>query len=288
MDMVEAGPARLRVALGQFTAAAADVAVNLSQLVTMLVDGASAGADLVCFPELCLPGYLLDPAAYTEMLIRELARADVTIAAAARDLGVRVMYGTAMAWDAKLHNAVVVVDPGGARTIYAKSHVPVLERAIFAPGEDIVVTADGDLALACCYDLAFPEFCASLADTGARALFFPMAWEKTRAFVFEGLVSARAIENIAYVVCANQTGSMGQTHYYGRSRIIDPLGEVVVEMAEEVGVVTADLDLGWVTRLRSSADSATYPLLADRRPPLVTRRGPTSDQTVADWAAARR
>jgi predicted amidohydrolase len=286
--MVEAGSARLRVALGQFTPAAGDVAANLSQLATMLAAGVRAGADLVCFPELCVPGYLLDPSRYTEMLARDLVRADVTIAAAARDLGVRVMYGTAMVWDGDLHNTVVVVDPGGACTVYAKSHVPVLERAIFAAGEELVVTADGDLALACCYDLAFPEFCASLADTGARALFFPMAWEKKRAFVFEGLVAARAIENIAYVVCVNQTGSMDGTDYYGRSRIVDPLGEVVVEMAEEVGLVTADLDLDWVGRLRSSADSATYPLLSDRRPPLVTRRGPISDRTPLNEAAPKR
>jgi omega-amidase len=192
-----------------------------------------------------------------------------------------------MVWDGDLHNTVVVVDPDGARTEYAKSHVPVLERAIFTAGHDLVVTADGDLALACCYDLAFPKFCASLAETGARALFFPMAWEKQRAFVFEGLVAARAIENIAYVVCVNQTGSMGETHYYGRSRIIDPLGEVVVEMAEEVGLVTADIDLDWVSRLRSSADSATYPLLADRRSPLGTRRGPISGETAFKAAVPR-
>jgi predicted amidohydrolase len=160
----------------------------------------------------------------------------------------------------------------------------VLERAIFTAGEDMVVTADGDLALGCCYDLAFPEFCAALADTGARALFFPMAWEKQRAFVFEGLVAARAIENIAYVVCVNQTGSMGETHYYGRSRVLDPLGNVVVEMAEAVGLVTADLDLDWVSRLRSSADPATYPLLSDRLPPLATRRGPMGTAKVLNEA----
>jgi predicted amidohydrolase len=285
--MVEAGSARLRVGLGQFTSAAGDVAANLSQLETMLVAGVRAGADLVCFPELCVPGYLLDPSRYTETLVHDLVRADVAIAAAAGDLGVRVMYGTAMVWDGDLHNTIVAVDPGGARTVYAKSHVPVLERAIFTAGDDLVVTADGDLGLACCYDLAFPEFCASLADAGARALFFPMAWEKRRAFVFEGLVAARAIENIAYVVCVNQTGSMDETEYYGRSRVIDPLGEVVIEMGEEVGLVSADLDLDWIGRLRSSADSATYPLLADRRPRLATRRGSTSDRALLNETVPR-
>lgn len=269
--MVE-GPARLRVALGQFTAAPGDVAANLSRLTALLAAGARAAADLVCFPELCLPGYMLDPQRYGEDLLRDLFDADNVIAVAARDLGTRVMYGTAQPRDGELHNAVVVVDSRGKRTVYAKSHVPVLERAIFTAGDDLVVTADGDLGLGCCYDLAFPEFCAELADAGARALFFPMAWERERAFVFEGLVAARAIENVAYVVCVNQTGSVEQTHFYGRSRVVDPLGRVVAEMAEQVGLVVSDLDLDWVSRLRSSIDPGTYPLLADRRPPLALRR----------------
>jgi predicted amidohydrolase len=283
-----ADSARLRVALGQFTAAAGDVATNLAQLETMLASGARAGADLVCFPELCLPGYLLDPSRYSEDLLSELANADGAIAAVSRELGVRVMYGTAMTWDGDLHNTVVLVDPDGRQTRYAKAHVPVLERAMFTAGDDLVLTADGDLALACCYDLAFPEFCAGLADAGARALFFPMAWERQRAFVFEGLVAARAIENVAYVVCVNQTGSMQDIHYYGRSRIIDPLGAVVVEMADEVGLVTADLDLGWVSRLRSPTETATYPLLADRRPRLAVALGTSSDHKVANRAEEQR
>jgi predicted amidohydrolase len=272
-----AGPERLRVALGQFCAAAGAVADNLAQLESMLARAVQAGAELVCFPELCLPGYLLDPSRYTESLARELSEADDAIAAGAHQHGVPVLYGTAMAWEGDLHNAVVLVDPSGQRTVYAKSHVPVLERAVFAPGEDLVISADGNLALACCYDLAFPEFCAGLAGTGARVLMFPMAWEKQRAFVYEGLVAARAIENVSYVVCVNQTGSMGDVHYYGRSRVIDPLGRVVIEMAEEVGVTTADLDLGWVSRLRNSVDPATYPLLSDRLPRPATRRGPMTD-----------
>jgi predicted amidohydrolase len=147
------------------------------------------------------------------------------------------------------------------------------ELAVFAAGHELVLTADGDLALGCCYDLAFPQFCAGLADAGARALFFPMAWEQQRAFVFEGIVAARAIENLAYVACANQTGTLGLTRFHGGSRIIDPVGRTVAQMEDEVGIISAEVDLNWVTRLRSSADPASYPLLADRRPQLAVRRG---------------
>ena len=263
----------LRVAVAQFTACAGDVRSNLSLMQNLLEAGAADQADLICFPELCLPGYMLDRASYTDLLLRELGQAEAALHAAARDLRVRVMFGTAQVLAGRLRNTVVVTEPDGARTVYAKTHMVDVERAIFAAGHNLVLSADGDLALGCCYDLAFPQFCADLADAGARVLFFPMAWERPRAFVFESIVAARAIENIAYVVCANQTGVLGTTRFHGGSKIIDPIGNVLAEMGEAVGIASADLDLGWVTRLRSSADPGTYPLLADRRSRLSVRRG---------------
>ncbi len=265
---------RLRISIAQFTAATGDVGSNLAQMLSLLDAGARARADLICFPELCLPGYLLDPAGFTAALLDDLSRAETALQAAARELGVRIMYGTARQRAGLLYNVVAVTEQDGSRTDYAKTHMVKAERAIFAAGHELVLAADGDLGLGCCYDLAFPGFCAGLADAGARVLFFPMAWEQQRAFVFEGIVSARAIENVAYVVCANQVGTCGVMRFHGGSKIIDPVGNTLVEMGEMAGVRTTDLDLGWVTRLRTSADRATYPLLADRLPDMPVWQGP--------------
>jgi predicted amidohydrolase len=267
----------MRIALAQFTPVAGDVDGNLSQMQALLEAGARQRADLVCFPELCLPGYLLEPAAYTGGFLSDLVQAAEALERMARERHVRIVYGTAEMCAGALRNVVAITGPGTARTRYAKTHMVEAERVAFAPGKELVLTADGILALGCCYDLAFPGFCASLADAGARVLIFPMAWETRRAFVFEGIAAARAIENVAYVVCVNQTGTMGLTQFHGGSRIIDPLGNTLVEMGNTVGLVSADLNLDWVSRLRASDDPATYPLLADRRPPLPVRRGPSHD-----------
>ena len=264
----------MRMALAQFTPMAGDVDGNLSQMQALLGTGALQHADLVCFPELCLPGYLLEPAAYTAGFLADLARAAEKLEQTARERQVRIVYGTAEASAGALRNVVVITDP--ARTRYAKTHMVHAERVAFTPGNHLVLTADGVVALGCCYDLAFPGFCASLADAGARVLIFPMAWETRRAFVFESIAAARAVENVAYVVCVNQTGTMGPTQFHGGSRIIDPLGNTLVEMGNTVGVVSADLNLDWISRLRASDDPATYPLLVDRRPPMPVRRGPFS------------
>jgi predicted amidohydrolase len=265
----------MRIALAQFTPMAGDVEGNLSQMQALLGTGAGQHADLVCFPELCLPGYLLEPAGYTREFLADLGRAAETLEQTARERQVRIVYGTARACAGGLRNVVVITGPGRARTLYAKTHMVQAERVAFAPGSQIVLTADGIFALGCCYDLAFPGFCASLADAGARVLIFPMAWETRRAFVFESLAAARAIENVAYVVCVNQTGTMGLTQFHGGSRIMDPLGNTLVEMRGTVGLVSADVSLDWVSQLRSSDHPATYPLLDDRRPPMPVRRGPS-------------
>jgi len=266
-------PGRLRVTLAQLTASPADVRANLRQMLSLLDAAARDRADLVCFPELCLPGYMIDPASYSTAVLDELPGAESELEAAARRQGVRILYGTAHRADGRLYNAVVLTEPDGSRTLYAKTHMVESERAIFAAGQELVLAASGDLAVGCCYDLAFPVFCANLADAGARALFFPMAWEQQRSFVFEGVVAARAIENVAYIVCVNQTGTGGMTKFYGGSKIIDPLGHALVDMGDAAGISTADLDLDWVTRLRSAADTGTYPLLTDRRQQMPVRRG---------------
>jgi predicted amidohydrolase len=264
----------MRIALAQFTPMAGDIEGNLAQMQALLGTAAGQRADLVCFPELCLPGYLLEPAAYTGEFLAGLARAAEELEQAAHERQVRIVYGTAQACAGALRNLVVITGPGRTRTLYAKAHMVQAERVAFTPGDQLVLTADGIFALGCCYDLAFPGFCASMADAGARVLIFPMAWETPRAFVFERLAAARAIENVAYLVCVNQTGTMGLTQFHGGSRIMDPLGNTLAEMRGTVGLVSADVSLDWVAQLRSSDHPATYPLLDDRRPPMPVRRGP--------------
>jgi (R)-amidase len=261
----------MRVALAQFTPQPGDIDGNLARMLDLLA--AARRADLVCFPELSLPGYLLDPGRYTPAFLGRLARAARELEDAARARPARIVYGTADAPAGALRNVTVLTSSDGQNMCYAKTHMVSAERLVFSAGDHLVLDGGSGLGLGCCYDLAFPGFGAALAEAGARVLIFPMAWEGQRAFVFEGVVAARAIENVAYVVCVNQAGRSEAAEFYGGSRIVDPLGHTLLEMGATDGLASADLDLDWVGRLRSSADPATYPLLTDRRPPLPVRVG---------------
>lgn len=256
----------MRLALSQFGAALADVSSNVCQMRDALAVASDGGAAVICFPELCVSGYLLRAPEYSEELLQDARDAVEDLARDSRRLGLTVVYGTP--WrhaDGGLRNSVVLQEPSGRRVVYDKTHLVEKEREVFLAGTAFAA-ASGGIGLACCYDLGFPEAMRTVTLLGARVLVVPMAWEVPGSFVMRHLVAARAVENIAYVVAINQCGEVGELQFSGGSCVIDPLGASVAAIAGEPGVLIADIDLGWADRLRDGSESGTYRLLRDRRP----------------------
>jgi predicted amidohydrolase len=174
----------------------------------------------------------------------------------------------------KLANTSVHIGPDGElRATYRKIHMfdvvvggrEYRESATEEPGEEIVTSAAGDvsLGLTVCYDLRFPELFRILAVRGARVLTVPSAFTAvTGAAHWDTLVRARAIENQAFVVAADQVGvHPGGNESYGGSQIVDPWGDVLARAADEECFVAADLDFARQDEVR-----ATLPSLANRVP----------------------
>jgi predicted amidohydrolase len=175
----------------------------------------------------------------------------------------------------KLANTSVHVAPSGEiRAVYRKIHMfdvevggrVYRESELEEPGEEIVLshTAGGqELGLSVCYDLRFPELYRILAVLGARIIAVPAAFTlATTRDHWEPLLRARAIENQAFVIAANQVGEHpGGQHSGGRSMVVDPWGVVLAQAADGEGYVLADLDLERQREIR-----ARLPSLANRRP----------------------
>jgi predicted amidohydrolase len=257
----------MRVALGQFGAQLGNVEANLDRMQAMLAEAARADAEIVCFPELSLSGYLLDAAAYTPQLLGEVADAVDQLAADSARHDMTLVYGAPERLDGALRNAVLMQSPDGSRLVYAKTHLDAVERAVFERGDSFVVERRG-IGVACCYDLAFPEPARAVNLLGARLLVVPMAWEAKRGFVMVNVVPARAVENVFYLACANQCGKVGPFTFRGGSCVVDPLGGICLRLGDEERLAVSDLDLDWVSRLRDRRDDRSYALLADRRPEL--------------------
>ena len=198
--------------------------------------------------------------------------------AIARELGVDLVAGSILervAGQSKLANTSVHIGPQGEMMAsYRKIHMfdvevggrTYRESALEEPGEEIVLshTADGvEVGLSVCYDLRFPELYRILAVRGARILTVPAAFTlATTRDHWETLIRARAIENQAFVIAANQIGEHpGGYESGGRSMIVDPWGVVLTQAPDRECHVLADLDLE-----RQSEIRARLPSLANRRP----------------------
>ena len=221
------------------------------------------GADLVVLPELWPQGgFSYDR---WEDDAQSLDGEVVTrLRAAARDLGATVHLGSIVERDGtgRLSNTSVLVGPtGDILTTYRKVHL-----FGFGDGEPKLMTAGdgpvvhGDLGLATCYDLRFPELFRRLLDGGAQVVLLVAAWPAKRVAHWRLLAQARAVENQSYVVACNTAGTHAGVPMGGHSMVVDPWGEVLAEAGDGEQVLVADLDLDLVRSTR-----ATFPVLADRR-----------------------
>ena len=264
----------MRVAAVQLNSGG-DPAANRAAAETLVRAAAADGARVIVLPEkwtaMGSDEQLLAAAEPLEGPTLEWARA------IARELRVDLVAGSfceLVPGHEKLRNTCVHVDPDGElRAVYRKLHmfdVEVGGRAyresdLEAPGDEIVVSqsADGvELGLSICYDLRFPELYRILAVRGARILAVPAAFTlATTRDHWETLLRARAIENQAFVIAANQVGEHpGGLRSGGRSMIVDPWGIVLAQAPDGVGEITAEIDLE-----RQSEIRAQLPSLANRR-----------------------
>jgi predicted amidohydrolase len=262
----------------------ADKPRNLEIAERLVSEAASDGADLVVLPE---KWTLLGSAGDLEAGAEPLEGESISAARAwARELGIDLLAGSiAERQDSgdghKFANTSVLIGRDGEiGAVYRKIHmfdvdvggVAYRESESEEPGEEIVLGEAGSdlpdnrtvgVGLSVCYDLRFPELYRVLAVRGARIITVPSAFTaETGRDHWEVLLRARAIENQAFVVAANQTGE-APPHYdsYGHSLIADPWGRVLAEVPDGEGLAVADLDFDEQDRIRAS-----LPSLANRRP----------------------
>ena len=131
-------------------------------------------------------------------------------------------------------------------------------------GDEIVVvdTPFGRLGLAICYDLRFPEQFRNMLDGGMEVLALPSAFTAiTGKAHWEVLVRARAVENLSYVIAADQGGfHVNGRETHGDSMVVDPWGVVLDRLPGGSGVVVAEIDRDRLTSIRRS-----LPAIAHRR-----------------------
>lgn len=130
------------------------------------------------------------------------------------------------------------------------------ESLFIERGHDLalVETPVGKIGLTVCYDLRFSELYQQLVFQGAQVFTVPSAFTAATGLAhWEVLLRARAIENLCYVLAANQGGQHenGRTTY-GHSVIVDPWGTILNQKERGTGLIIADLDIQRQQELRQN------------------------------------
>lgn len=255
-----------------------DPAANAARVADAVAQAADGGAAILFTPEM---SGLLDRDADRAAKSVRLEENDEVLAAvrdAAHKHGIWVHIGSlAVRTEGRqLANRAFIIDPRGEiRARYDKIHLFDVdlptgetwrESNVYRHGSEAVIvdgTPVGKLGLTICYDLRFPALFARLAEANADVIAVPAAFTvPTGKAHWEVLLRARAIEAGLFIVAAAQSGHHEDgRNTYGHSLVVDPWGEVLLDMNEGPGVAFAEIELSRITDVRSRV-----PALSHRRP----------------------
>jgi len=266
-----------RIALFQSTTGISP-GTNIHRLEEAIAEAAEGGAEILFTPE--MSGLLDRDSARAATNLRNEDEDEVLAACrnAARRNHIWLHLGSlaVLAENGKVANRGFVIDrEGEIRARYDKLHLFDVdlptgetwrESNVYSPGSGVVLvngTPVGKLGLTICYDLRFPGLFARLAEANADIIAVPAAFTvPTGKAHWHVLLRARAIEAGLFVVAAAQVGHHEDgRNTFGHSLVVDPWGDVLLDMGDTPGVGFADVDLKRISDVRGR-----IPALNHRRP----------------------
>ncbi len=255
-----------------------NVDANLNTAADLIKAAVTDGAKLIVLPEnfamiaACERETLTIAESFGHGVIQDF------LAGASRTHGVWIIGGTlplAASVADKVRSACLVYAPtGGCVARYDKIHLFDVaadtegnecyrESATFeAGGEPVVVRTDiANIGLSVCYDLRFPELYRAMLNETLHVITVPAAFTATTGKAhWRTLLKSRAIENLSFVIAADQGGRHNDKRTtWGHSMIVDPWGMILAEVGDGEGIAVAELDLDAQQKTRDR-----FPCLAHR------------------------
>ncbi|PLX06614.1 MAG: amidohydrolase [Marinilabiliales bacterium] len=137
----------------------------------------------------------------------------------------------------KYYNSFLFVKPDGDIIRYDKRHLFKMggEADMFTSGKNRVVYSYKGVRflLQVCYDLRFPVWSRNRNDYDV--IIYIANWPASRRYIYDTLLSARAIENQAYVIAANRIGEDGNgIKYDGGTSVFDFKGTKICNASDNI------------------------------------------------------
>jgi omega-amidase len=233
----------LRVSLLQQPLLWHDPAANRARFAELL--GPLAGqTDLVVLPETFTTGFSME----VELLGEAAGGVSLEwLKMQAATLDAVVTGSVITRQDERFYNRLLWAFPSGEVLHYDKRHLFRMgrEHEHFTAGQSAWSVSWRGVRICplVCYDLRFPVFSRRRAALEYDLLIYVANWPSARVEAWRQLLRARAIENQAYVVGVNRTGTDGAgVSYPGDSVAVDFLGRTLSDLGAAAGVATVVLD----------------------------------------------
>jgi len=221
-----------------------------------LMNKLSDSADLIILPETFTTGFPVDPRKFAEKTdgptlhwMQKMAKKQHSV----------ITGSLLMETQNGFQNTLIWMRPDGSFETYTKRHVFRMggEHESIEPGNvELIVELKGwKIKPLICYDLRFPVWSKNTFSQGVFAydlLLYVANWPAVRAYPWNQLLIARAIENLAFVVGVNRVGSDPQgVAYDGYSQVIDPRGTILSQaIAKNEMIIELSLSAAEIKQFR--------------------------------------
>jgi NAD+ synthase (glutamine-hydrolysing) len=224
----------MRVALAQINTTVGDIWGNVEKMTDTLERATDAGAELVAYPELTIPGYPPEDLLMRPSFIEENMRAlhefagkvpeGVVAAAGFVDLG------------ADLYNACAVLSGGEVLHRYHKRYLPNYsvfdENRYFREGSGAPIIEFGGalVGVSVCEDIWYPGGPAREQALGGASVLLNISaspYHRRKGAFRERMLGVRASDYGCYVVFCNLVGGQDELVFDGHSVVFDPEGDLV-------------------------------------------------------------
>lgn len=266
------------VAVAQVPSVLGEPDANIESMSHWFRQAAGRGAALTVFPECALSGYMMDSRTQVEAAAVEVTDERLApLVETASNTGTFAVMGLLERDGDKVFNGAVLIGPDGILGSYRKQHLPRLGADMFVdPGDGVaprVYDAGGvRVGIMICFDLRFPESARELALRGADVIAMPTNWPLTAGFLADHMTRVRAVENLVYVAVADRCDRESDTDFLGRSQVVAPSGQVLVDAGTEEGIAVAALDLAQSRTKTLTFEDPPFslPVFDGRRPELYS------------------
>jgi len=221
-----------------------------SNLDRMLEYVRSSSSDIICFPEMCITGYDSKMSHLYAMDISNPIICELRKAATRYDRDIVFGFPEESCDEAYITQAIAGCD--GTIAIYRKTHLGLLEKRSFSPGDEFIVkeTRKANVGLELCWEGHIPEISTCLRVKGADMILIPHAsfmGPKDRIEKWMRFLPARAYDNRVFVAACNAiSGTVG-----GGTLILDPRGEVMaLNDTNEESMTTVSLRKEMLSRVQ--------------------------------------